>query len=203
MYISSRTLEANPGQIEDTLALASWVTGTINERIGADFGVSVEVGGNPNAVHATAVWESLGAYEAARAAIAADQEIANAMRMASNVSTTVGDSLGQVLAPPGDRSAFAGINFARVQISKIADAIPFCLEIASAATEITGNQVGLVRAYTGDADRILWVSFHDSLQSMQESQSKLDSNEDFMAYYKRSADVMVENSLEQTIRAYV
>lgn len=200
MYMTSRQVTARAGHLEDTIGLVTWVVGAINEKVGAQLGASVEIGGDPNSIGVTGPWPSLAAYEEARRAIQSDPEIAAAIRMASNVADMVRDQIIQVLRPPGERAEFVGLNSARVDLAHMADAVPFCLEVAEAATEITGNEIGFARAVTGDANQVGWYSFHDSLASLQAGQEKLDGSEDFLAFYKRSADLMVPNSLTMSIR---
>lgn len=203
MYVTFRSFKAHPGKLQDAIGVATWVCQTINDKAGSDLGVSIAVGGDPDSMNVTGMWETLGAYEAIRADLATDPELASAMRLASDLVTNEGDAIGQLMRAPGERSAYVGFNRAAVQLARLADAVPFVLEVAETATEITGNEVGVVRAFTGDMNTVMWFSFHDSLQALAESQAKLDADANFREFYKRSEDIMVPNVLESGIRQYV
>lgn len=203
MYVTFRSFRAHPGKLQDAIGVATWVCQTMNDKAGADLAVSIAVGGDPDSLTVTGTWESLGAYEQARAQLATDQEIVSAVRLTHDLAVSTGDAIGQVMRPPGERSNYVAFNRSAVQLARVADAVPFVLEVAEAATAITGNEVGVVRAFTGDMNTVMWFSFHDALQSLADNQAKLDADPDFLEFYKRSADVMVPNVLEAGIRQYV
>lgn len=203
MYVSAREIEAHQGKLADAITMVNWVVGQINEKHGGDMHVAIEVGGNPNAIWVTGVWESMADYEAMRASYMADEEIKGALGFAASVASMVEDRLAQVLRPPGDRAAYATLSMAKVDLTEISEAIPFCLEVAELASNITGHQTGLVRAITGDANDVLWFTFADSLATIQEADDKLMGDSSFMDLYKRSATVMVPGSLTNGLRQYV
>lgn len=203
MYISARTVEAHNGKMNEALTIVSWVIGQINERHGGDMSASIEIGGNPNALHVTGRWESLGAYQATRAAYMADAEIMAAVNLASNVATMVQDRMAQILRAPGERAEFSAVNFAEMDLTAIVEAIPFVVEVAEKASSITGHETGVIRATTGLASTVAWVTFADSLQTLQDSDTKLNSDPEFLDFYKRSATCMVAGSLVQTLRQRV
>ncbi|MEM7288098.1 MAG: hypothetical protein AAF480_17235 [Actinomycetota bacterium] len=203
MYVSFRNFRAHPGKQQDLIGIATWVCQAMNERAGTDLVTSVSIGGDPDSVSVTGTWASLGAYEQARASLGDDQEIASAARLASELGTSDGDAIGQVLRPAGERSNYVSFNTAEIQLAHIADAAAFVMEVADTASDVTGTQVGLLRPVTGQVNGVLWFSFHDSLQSIQDGQAKMDQSELVLDLYKRAPDVMVPNVLEAGIRQYV
>ena len=132
-----------------------------------------------------------------------DQEIASAARLASELGVAEGDAIGQVLRPAGERSTYVSFNQAQIQLGHIAEAAAFVMEVADTASDVTGTEVGLLRAVTGQVNGVLWFTFHDSLQSIQDGQAKMDQSELVIDLYKRAPDVMVPNVLEAGIRQYV
>lgn len=203
MYISSRRVDAHNGKMGEALPIVSWVIGAINERHGGDMAASIEIGGNPNAISVTGTWESMGAYQAARASYLADAEIGGAINLAANVADMVEDRIAQVLRPPGERAEFSAVNFAEMDLTAIAEAIPFVLEVAEKASATTGMETGVVQARTGLASTVAWVTHADSLQTLQDSNDKLMADPEFLAFYARSATCMVPGTLIQTLRQRV
>ncbi len=199
MFVSFRNLKANPGKIQDAIGIASYVCQAANAK-GAELSVSVQIGGESDALSVTGRWDTLGDYERVRADLATDPEIAAAVRLGATLTTNAGESIGQIMRPPGERKQYTAFNSAEVQLAEVTDVVPFVLEIAESASEITGNEVGVARPFTGQMNQVLWFSFHDSLDALAQAQAKLDASEDFVTYYKRAEGLLVPNSLVAGIR---
>jgi len=85
-----------------------------------------------------------------------------------------------------------------MQMENVTEAIPFALEVADVVKGITGNEVGVVTAVTGDRSQLMWVGFSDSLAAVGADNEKLESNADYIGLFKRSADTFVSGSLTQS-----
>lgn len=199
MYITFRQMKADPARMQDALALMDHVVGRLNDHHGAAFGYSLQIGGDPSVIALSSPWETLGDYQAMRDTIAADTEIQTAIRLGADLFSDAQDTIGKVLAPAGDRSAFTWIDTARIHLPAVQDALPFCMEAAQFVHAKTGREVGLISAYTGDRSQVAWVMHGSSMDDLESINADIESDEEFMAFYKRSEDLIVAGSAQRSI----
>ncbi len=193
-----RQMRAEPTRMNDAVVFATFVAGRLNENHGAAMGVSVNIGGDPTAVSLSGRWETLGDYEKMRHSMMADEQLQSAIRMGTSLFVDAQDVIGQVLRPAGDPGGIATVSRARMQMENVAEAIPFALEVADVVHGITGNDVGVVTAVTGDRSELMWLGFNDSLAAVGEQNEALEANPDYVGLFKRSAATFVPGSLTQS-----
>lgn len=203
MYLTARSVRALSGRMGDLIEAATAVTGLLNDRVGADYALSMQIGGNPDLLTASASWETLGAYQAAREAYLADGELLGAITGMGELSAETSDLIARVLAAPGERSAFTSLSTANMHMPQIAQAIPFGLEVCEFVESKTGVKVGFVHATTGDRSMVGWVSRFDSLDQMAESNEALEADPEYLDLFKRGDNLFVDGSLEQNIHQLI
>lgn len=197
--MSIRQMQADLARMEDALGFIGYVVGRINDEHGGQLGASVNIGGDPSLISVTGRWESLGAYAQMREAMMADGELQSAIRVGGGLFESAQDMLGQVRKPAGDRDAIAAVNVARMHLPRVADAIPFAMEVATVVENITGNATGVATAVTGDRTQLMWFGFSESLDAFAADQEKLEAEEEYIGLYKRSEDLFEPGSLEQSL----
>ena len=199
MYVSIRTLNVQPARFEDALGVVGYVVAQINENHGGALGYSVMVGGDPSAIAVSGNWETLGQFEQARASWMGDQELGSAMRMGSELLTGSSDMILQVLKPLGDPGAYALVNTASMHMPAVTDAIGFAVEVAEFAEGKTGVSTGVVSAYTGNRSMLSWVGYASDLDEISKNSQALETDADYLEFFKRSEGLFQPGTLEQNI----
>lgn len=194
-----RQLTTAPGATADAVTFLQWIRDRLNSDHGGHFGVSVNIGTDASMVSIASGWETLGAYEAARASLMADDQIQFAIRTASDLFTGMQDTIARVLRAPGDRGNFANVNTAMMHMPAMTDAVALGLEVAEYVSSNHDTEVGVLNAMTGNRAGIMWLSYADSLDELAQLGEGLEADEDYMAFFKRSEGLMVDGSLEQSI----
>ena len=187
------------GRMEDAIGVTSWVRDRLNNEYGGAYSASVNIGGDPSAISFAGRFDTLGDFEAMRAKIMADQQIAAVLRMSSDLRTSAQDSIIQVIKPPGEPKTYAGVNQVMMNMANVGEAVPFALEIANFVDAKLGNPVGVMNAVTGNRAGMAWVGFSDSLDEMAKNNETLESDPDYLGFFKRSESLFVPGSLEFAI----
>jgi hypothetical protein len=199
MYVTIRTINVQLTRMPDALGVVGHVVGQINEKHGGTLGYSVMVGGDPTAISVVGTWETLGQFDQARTSWMADQEIASAMRMGAEMSTGMSDVIGQIVKPPGEPGPYALVNTAKMQLTAVGDALAFAVEVSEFIEGKTGTASGVITAFTGNQSEMFWVGYADDLQKIGSDNESLQADPDYMAFFKRSESLFVQNTLEQSI----
>ena len=199
MYMTFRQMHADPGRVPDAVALACSARDHLNSEHGGNYAVSINVGGDPSRFSLASPWERLGDYERVRAAIATDDRIQSIMRMAGGLLTSAQDTIAQVLKAPSGRGAYASTNTAMMHMPAVADAVPFAIEVAEFVGSRFGRDVGVLTAMTGNRAGVMWLSYADSLDQMADEGQQLETDPDYLAFFKRSESLFTPGTLEQSI----
>lgn len=199
MYMTFRNMTAAPGKMPEAVMLLQRVAARLNSEHGGNFGVSMNVGGDPSALALASPWASLGDYESARNSMLGDAEIQGAIRMAADLMTSAQDTIGRIQVAPGERSAYASVNTAMISLPNIAEAVGLAIEIAQYVTDSHGTQVGVITAITGPRAGLMWLSPADSLAGLGELGEALAADGTYMEFFKRSEGLFVDGSLEASI----
>ena len=200
MYVTMRRVHCAPGRLFDVLSLGVPLAELIKERFGVEMGIGTMVGGDPDVVGATSRWETLGAYQAYRDAVLADEEVVAKFAEIGAMTSSMEDFIGRVLvAPGGEPTTFSVVNEARMHMPRITDAIPFGLEVSEFVEAKTGTKNGFVAAMTGDRSRVAWLSRFDTLDAAAELGETLEADPEYLDLFKRADGIYVDGSLEQSI----
>ncbi len=197
MYMTFRNMRSSLGQMQDAIGVTTWARDRLNSEHGGNYAVSVNVGGDPTAISISGAWATMADYEKSRAAAAADDGLQAVVRMASDMIVEVTDAITQVIRPPGDRGAIATVNTAMMHMPAVAEAIPFALEVSDYVKGKLGNDVGVMTAVTGNRAGLAWIGFSDSLDQAAQDGQAMESDPDYLAFFKRSEQLFVPGSLEQ------
>ena len=106
MYVSARKITAANGRMEDATAFATMLTQRINEKLGSDLGLAVEVGGDPNVLWLNGRWDSLGDFQKFNEGFYADPQLVAAAAITDSVASITSDQINRMHRAPGDRNAF-------------------------------------------------------------------------------------------------
>jgi hypothetical protein len=199
MYQVFRNMTADMARMQDAIHMITTARDRMNSEHGANYAVSVAVGGDPSAVSLTSPFETLGEYEAVRAAAAQDPVIQSLIRMSGDVLTSVQDTIGQVVKPSAPRGSFATVSQAMMHMPAVVDAIGFAGEVADFVEQKTGNGVGVMTAMTGNRAGLLWIGFAESLDQVAKDSQTLETDPDYLAFFARSENLFVPGTLEDSI----
>lgn len=199
MYMTFRRITAERSRVQDAIGFLSWVAERINSEHGGSYGVAVNVGGDPTALSLASPWATLGAYEKAREAIMTDTELQSGIRMATGLVTDAQDTIAQVLKAPGPRKKWAQVNTAAMNMSAVANAIGFALEVAEFVEAKTGTPTGVITSVTGNRSGLMWIAYADSLDEVAENGQKLETDPDYLAFFARSEALFMPSTLEQNL----
>ncbi len=97
MYMTFRRMHADLARVADVVALCVTARDHMNSQYGANFAVSVPVGGDASAISLSSPWASLGDYEKMRAGLAEDAMMQSLVRTGGAMMSGVEDTIGQVL----------------------------------------------------------------------------------------------------------
>lgn len=199
MYMTFRQMHSEMARMSDAVALATAARDRLNDEHGARYAVSVNVGGDATALSLASPWNTLGDYERIRAAVAADDKLQSIIRMTAGVLRDVQDSIGQVVKPPSGRGSYAVVNTAMMHMPAVADAVPFAVEVADFVGGKLGRDVGVLAAMTGNRAGIMWLQYAESLDQVADEGQQLETDADYIEFFKRSEGLYVPGSLEQSI----
>ena len=130
MFMTMRRSQCASGRLAEVLELGIPLVHAINRKLGVGLAASLNIGGDPDVIGLSAGFATLGEFQAYRAALAADAELsAKAAEIAPMLNWSE-DRIGRVLMAPGDRADFSILNQARMHMPRMAEAIPFGLEVA-------------------------------------------------------------------------
>ena len=190
MYVSARKITAVNGRMEDTTAFATMLTQRINEKLGSDLGLAIEVGGDPNVLWLNGRWESLGDFQKFNEAYYSDPQLVAAAAVTDSVASVTSDQINRIHRTPGDRNAFAVVSTGRIQMENFVGAMAFMDELAELATSISGIETGIALPVTGDRYEAMFIQFASSMQELQELDEKIFSNEEYLAMFAKAGQYM-------------
>lgn len=199
MYMTFRNMRADMGRMQDAIGVATWARDRLNEQHGGAYAVSVNIGGDPTAISLAGAFESMADYDKVRAAVATDEGMQAVIRMSSDMLVEVKDAITQVIRPPGEAGGIATVNTAMMHMPAVAEAIPFALEVSDFVKSKLDNDVGVMTAVTGNRAALAWMSFSESLEEASQDSQALETDPDYLAFFKRSEQLFVPGSLEQSL----
>lgn len=197
MYMTFRNMRADMGRMQDAIGVATWARDRLNSDHGGNFAVSINVGGDPTAIALAGAYATMADYEKLRAAIAGDEGLQAVIRMSSQMIVETRDAITQVIRPPGDRGTIATVNTAMMHMPAVSEAIPFALEVSDYVKAKLGNDVGVLTAVTGNRAGLAWIGYSDSLAQAAQDGQTMESDPDYLAFFKRSENLFVPGTLEQ------
>ena len=190
MYVSARKITAANGRMEDATAFATMLTQRINEKLGSDLGLAIEVGGDPNVLWLNGRWESLGDFQKFNEAFSADPQLVAAAAITDSVASVTSDQINRMHRAPGDRNAYAVLSRGRIQMENFVSAMAFMDELAELASSVGGVETGIALPVTGDRYEAIFVQFASSMQELQELDEKLFASEDYLAMFAKASQYM-------------
>jgi hypothetical protein len=200
MYVVSRLLRAKTlAALPDATGIVVEAVTHLNNRHGVELGAAVEFGGDGLAIGINGVYEHLADYDAFRSAMMQDEDFGKLVQSGDGLfAESVEDTIWKLRIPPGEEPArFMTVNHAQLVLEQVAEAMAFAAEVSMTIGEITGTPVGLATAQSGDRSRIVWVSYGESLDVLEQNEETLEANDEYLDLYKRSAGLVVPNTLEQ------
>ena len=190
MYVSARKITAANGRMEDATAFATMLTQRINEKLGSDLGLAVEVGGDPNVLWLNGRWDSLGDFQKFNEGFYADPQLVAAAAITGSVASITSDQINRMHRAPGDRNAYAVVSRGRIQMENFVSAMAFMEELAELATSVGGVETGIALPVTGDRYEAIFVQFAASMQELQDLDEKLFASEDYLAMFAKASQYM-------------
>ena len=190
MYVSARKITAANGRMEDATAFATMLTQRINEKLGSDLGLAVEVGGDPNVLWLNGRWDSLGDFQKFNEGFYADPQLVAAAAITDSVASVTSDQINRMHRAPGDRNAYAVVSRGRIQMENFISAMAFMEELAELATSVGGVETGIALPVPGDRYEAIFVQFAASMQELQDLDEKLFASEDYLAMFAKASQYM-------------
>ena len=190
MYVSAKKITAANGRMEDATAFATMLTQRINEKLGSDLGLAVEVGGDPNVLWLNGRWDSLGDFQKFNEGFYADPQLVAAAAITDSVASITSDQINRMHRAPGDRNAYAVVSRGRIQMENFVSAMAFMEELAELATSVGGVETGIALPVTGDRYEAIFVQFAASMQELQDLDEKLFASEDYLAMFAKASQYM-------------
>ena len=77
--------------------------------------------------------------------------------------------------------------------------IGFAIEVAEYAEQKTGRTVGVMAAKTGNRSGIMWATFAESLDQIMDDSQALETDPNWLEFFRRSEGLYVPGSLEDSI----
>ena len=197
MYMTFRMMRGDLARMPEAVELAVRARDHLNSEHGARYAVSVNVGGDPTALSLSSPWEDLADYEQVRAAVMTDAKLQSIIRMTTGLVSETQDTIGQVLKAPSGRGAYAVVNTAMMHLPAVAEAVPFAIEVAEFVDTKLDDEVGVLAAVSGNRAGIMWLRYADSLAQALEQGQMLETDSEYLDFFKRSESLYVPGSLEQ------
>lgn len=200
MFMSTRLMRvADLGDLTNALNAGTRLISRINEEFGTAYRMSVPVGSMAGVIGVSAPWETPAAFQQARTAVLADPGMSAAIGVLGSMMSSVDDSLIEIVAVPAEPLEFATVTRARMHMPRVAEAIPFALEVADLVRDKIGRQIGVGSAITGDRSRVAWIGYNDDLTSMFADRALLEGDPEYLQMFKKSEGLYQDGSLEAAI----
>jgi len=200
MYVTSRTLTiTSAADMPQAVGLVNFIINHINSNHGADLVAATMVGGDPSVIGINGRYESLADYQKLGAALQSDAEYQSVVQLGSHLFADVQDTIWNVRIPPGEAQAIIAITNSRVNLTRVGEAMTFAAEVASTIGSITGSQVGVATAMTGDRTRLIWAAYSADLGELEADTEKLESSDEYLDMFKRSEGLFIPGHFEQSI----
>lgn len=204
MYLFTRAGRLLPGAVREGIAFVT----TINEKVHQETGLDVHTwGASMSPELGTVVWaslvESLEELEAADDKLAvSDSFLEMAEKGAKLFAGPLRDGLAQFVTAPVDRSAglpsYVTVARATAQNGRLSEAMAAGVEIAEAATRISGVETAFLVDATGPFGGCRWQSGHTDIGSIQRSETALAESDEWLQLMDRIGPLYAQGA-EQSI----
>jgi len=192
MYLFARSRRMNPGKVRAARAAAIDIAGRVSQITGRDCTAwlatwSPEFG--------TVAWtmnvETLQELETAGDKLAMDADFGDTLEaIAGLFDAQLQDNVLQMLTatPPADGAVpeYATVTQGVCANGHIAEAMTVGLEIAEAATRVTGSPVGFGSALTGEYGGVAWVATSPDVDTVERANAAMASDADFAKLVDRA-----------------
>lgn len=200
MYVTSRTLTiTSAADMPQAVGLINFIINHINSNHGTDLAAATMVGGDPSVIRVNGRYESLADYQKLGMALQSDAEYQSVVQLSSHLFADVQDTIWNVRIPPGEAQAIITVNNSRVNLTRVGEAMTFAAEAAATIGSITGSQVGVATAMTGDQTRLIWAAYSADLGELEADNDKIESSEDYLDLFKRSEGLFIPGHFDQSI----
>lgn len=191
MYLFTRTGRLGPGSVREGMGFVTTITEKVHQETGLDVHawaatMSPELG--------TVVWasivDSLEELEAADDKLAvSDQFVELAERGAKLFVGPLQDSVAQVVLGSFDRSAplpaYVAVARATAANGKLREAMAAGVELAEAATRISGTPTAFLADVTGPFGGCRWNSGHADIGSLERAEASLMADDTWLELVDR------------------
>ncbi len=200
MYVTSRMLTTtSAADMPQAVGLTNFVIGHIKSTHGVELSAATMIGGDPSVIGINGRYESLADYQKLGMALQSDREYQSVLQLGSHLFADLQDTLWNVRIPPGEAQGITTITSVRINLARVGEAMTFAAEAAATIGAITGSQVGVATAATGDRTRLLWAGYGADLSELEANTDKLESSEEYLDLFKRSEGLFIPGHFEQSI----
>lgn len=206
MYLFTRAGRIAPGSVVEAMTFVSAVTEKVHQETGLDVhawgaSMSPELG---TVVWATTV-ESLADLEAAEDKLAvSDPFIALTEKGAKLFAGPFTDRLAQIVSGQGDPSAqpahYVTVASATAANGKLRQALADGVEVAEAATRISGAQTSFLVDSTGPYGGCSWVAGHPDIASVERGEAALMADDGWLELIDRIGPSFQEGARQSLYR---
>jgi len=200
MYVTTRRLTINSAaDMPQAVGLVNFIINHINTNHGTNLAAATMVGGDPSVIGVNGRYESLADFQKLGMALQSDEEYHSVVQLSSHLFADIQDTIWNVRIPPGEPQAILSLTNARVNLARVGDAMTFAAEAASTIGGITGSQVGVATATTGDRARLLWAAYGADLGELEADTDAIESSDEYLDLFKRSEGLFIPGHFEQSI----
>jgi len=209
MYLFTRAGRLAPGAVREGIAFAT----TINEKVHQETGLDVHTwGASMSPELGTIVWativENLEELEAAEDKLAVSDAFGDmAEKGAKLFAGPLRDGLAQFVTEPPDRSAplpsYVTVARGTMANGRLNDALGVGVEIAEAATRITGIPTAFLLDVTGDYGGCRWQSGYADIGSVQRAEAALTQDADWLKLIDRAGPLFAQGVSQSMYRRII
>lgn len=193
MYLFTRRGQFLPGQIQETLNLAKSITQKVSDVTGLQTGLYTSFASpQVNQLIWAANVDTLTRLEDAENKLLGDEAYTDQVDRLSAYLTPMGltDSLSTYVQgniDPAGRISHVSTVQSTIQPGFLQQGLEIGIQIAERVTKLSGVECALLSDTTGVYGGVRWITAHDSMQSLQNTEDKLNNSQDFIKFIDENA----------------
>jgi hypothetical protein len=209
MYLFTRSGRLAPGSVRDGMSHVMAITDKVNQETGLDVHTwSASMSPNQGTIVWAAFVESLDELEAAQDKLAVSEQFIDLAEQGSKLFLgPLTDGLASVVVGTFDRSAplpaYAAVTRATAANGKLRRAVAAGIEIAEAATRITGIETSFMVDATGAYGGCRWTSGYPDISSVARAEEALMADESWTNLVDRVATDYIEGTTQSLYRRII
>ena len=183
MYLSNRIMHSAPEHMGRAVELVVSLVDKLNDEHGGALQATVSVGIDPYALAICGQWTDLDKYEALQRGEGISGDARALIQLAAGMfdAARTEEQIYRIMVPGDtDPQPITIVNTADIVLDRYAEAIGYCVDITTAASQLSMAKVGFGTALVGGRGRVMWWHTAPSIAEAANMIEKLETETMFI-----------------------